>query len=341
VQFVDYVTIRVKAGHGGRGCVSFRREKYVPRGGPNGGDGGRGGHVILRATAQLNTLLDLRYQREYVAKHGEHGMGKNMHGRDAEDVVIPVPVGTIAKDEGTGEVLADLDEEGKEVLVAKGGRGGLGNQHFATPVRQAPRFAQGGEEGEERRLIIELKLLADVGLIGQPNAGKSTLISVISSARPKIADYSFTTLVPNLGVVKRDSMRSFVVADIPGLIEGAHKGAGLGFQFLRHVERTSMLLHLVDISVTAHGDPVEALQKIDKELRLYSEDLVKKPQTVVATKLDAADRERLDRLTGYCNDEKIQVFAISAVTGEGVETLITYVGRALEGLVKHEKLSQN
>jgi GTP-binding protein len=330
MQFVDYVKIYVKAGRGGRGCVSFRREKYVPRGGPDGGDGGRGGHVIVRATSQLNTLLDQKYHYEYRAEKGEHGKGKKMHGRDGEDLIIPVPVGTVVKDAETGEVLADLDKEGMEVLVARGGRGGLGNAHFATPVRQAPRYAQSGEDGEERHLILELKLLADVGLIGLPNAGKSTLISVVSSARPKIADYPFTTLVPNLGVVKMEGLSSFVIADIPGLIEGAHRGAGLGFQFLRHVERTNLLLHLIDVSVNATGDPVDNYEKINLELSRYSEDLLKKPQIVVATKIDIADRLRLDRLRSYCENYKVDFFPISAVTGLGVKELMIYVARRYE-----------
>ena len=332
MQFIDYVKIHVKAGDGGRGCVSFRREKYVPRGGPNGGDGGKGGDIIIRASAEMNTLLDLRYLHEYRAERGEHGMGKNMHGRNGEDRVIPVPVGTIVKDEETGEVLADLDAPGKDVVAARGGRGGQGNQHFATATRQAPRFAQPGEGGTERFLIIELKLLADVGLIGLPNAGKSTLISVISSARPKIADYPFTTLVPVLGVVKVEDLRSFVFADIPGLIEGAHRGAGLGFQFLRHVERTSLLLHLVDVSVALTTDPVEDLLKIQKELELHSEILASKPRIVVATKIDAVDGTRLDRLRQYCNDNDTSFFALSAVTGEGVKELIRHVARRLENL---------
>lgn len=331
MQFVDYVKIYVKAGDGGRGCVSFRREKYVPRGGPDGGDGGRGGHIIFRATRELNTLLDLRYQREYRAERGKHGMGKKMHGRDGEDRIIPVPVGTIIKDAVTGEVLADLDSEGMHLVIAKGGRGGLGNAHFATPTRQAPKFAQPGEKGEERHLILELKLLADVGLIGLPNAGKSTLISVISSAKPKIADYPFTTLTPNLGVVKLEDLRSFVVADIPGLIEGAHKGAGLGFQFLRHVERTSILLHLVDISETGQGDPVENLEKINRELGLYSHKLLEKPQAVAGTKLDiAGDKERLDRLAQYCKTKAIDFFPVSSATGEGIKKLVIYLARRVE-----------
>jgi GTP-binding protein len=337
LQFVDYVKIHVKAGDGGRGCVSFRREKYVPKGGPNGGDGGRGGHIIIRATAEMNTLLDLRYQRQYKAKRGRHGMGKNMHGKDGVDTIIPVPVGTLVRVEETGELLADLDARGLEVIAAKGGRGGLGNAHFATPTRQAPKFAQPGEEGEERTLIIELKLLADVGLIGLPNAGKSTLISVISAARPKIADYPFTTLQPNLGVVKWEDFRSFVVADIPGLIEGAHAGAGLGFQFLRHVERTSMLLHLVDVSGMSPGDPVENLKKISRELELYSEKLLEKPQIVVATKLDVADNDKLDRLSNYCKNTGVDFFSISSATGRGVKELVRYVAERIKRFGERNK----
>ncbi|MEW6067056.1 MAG: GTPase ObgE [Nitrospirota bacterium] len=326
MQFVDYVEIKVKAGNGGRGCVSFRREKYVPRGGPNGGDGGRGGNIIVKAVNKLNTLLDLKYQREYKAAKGEHGKGKKMHGKDGEDLFIPVPVGTIIKDGNTKEILTDLDREGVEIIIAKGGRGGLGNAHFATPTRQAPRFAQKGEDGEERHLILELKLLADVGLIGLPNAGKSTLLSAISSAKPKIADYPFTTLTPILGVVKIEDYKSFIVADIPGLIEGAHRGVGLGFQFLRHVERTSILLHLIDISEMAEGDPVENLEKINKELELYSPELIQKLQIVAGTKLDiAGNKNRLNRLSEYCKTLAIDFFPISAVTGKGVKRLLTYL----------------
>lgn len=329
MTFVDYVKIHVKAGDGGRGCVSFRREKYVPRGGPNGGDGGRGGHVIIKATEDMNTLLDLRYQHSYTAKRGEHGKGKNMHGKNAEDLIIPVPVGTMIKDGDTGEMIADLDAKESEIVIAKAGRGGLGNQHFATATRQAPMFAQPGEEGEEKNLIIELKLLADVGLIGFPNAGKSTFISVISSAKPKIADYPFTTLAPNLGVVKLENFRSFVVADIPGLIEGAHKGLGLGFQFLRHAERTFMLLHLVDVSVMSDTDPVDDLIKINRELELYDEKLAGKTQVVVASKLDIVDEPRLDSLSEYCKDNKLEFFCVSALTGEGMKALMTYVAKRL------------
>lgn len=331
MKFIDYVKIHVKAGDGGRGCVSFRREKYVPRGGPNGGDGGKGGSVIIRAVNELNTLLDFRYQREYNAERGEHGKGSNKHGRDGEDRIIPVPAGTLIKNAETEEIIADLDHHDAKVIVAKGGRGGLGNSHFATSTRQAPKFAQPGEEGVEKQLILELKLLADVGLIGLPNAGKSTLISVISSAKPKIADYPFTTLVPNLGVVKMEDFRSFVVADIPGIIEGAHRGAGLGFQFLRHVERTSILLHLVDISDMLTTDPVDDFERINKELVLYSPELLNKPMAVAGTKLDIAhDRIRLNKLKEYCKDKRLDFFPISSATGEGIKELVMYLAKKVE-----------
>lgn len=331
MKFIDYTKIYVKAGDGGRGCVSFRREKYVPRGGPDGGDGGRGGHVIFRATKDLNTLLDFRYKKEYLADRGQHGMGKKMHGRDGKDLIINVPIGTLIKDDVTDEVVADLDIEGMEVIIVRGGRGGQGNSHFATATRQVPRFAQPGEPGAERSLVLELKLLADVGLIGLPNAGKSTLISVISSARPKIADYPFTTLIPNLGVVKHEMYRSFVVADIPGIIEGAHRGVGLGFQFLRHVERTSILLHLVDISEPSGGDPVENLLTINNELTLYSPNLAEKPQIVVGTKLDVAgNKERLNKLDQYCKNEGLDFFPVSAATGRGIKKLLSYIAVKVE-----------
>jgi GTP-binding protein len=331
MQFVDYVKIYVKAGDGGKGCISFRREKYVPRGGPDGGDGGRGAHIKIRATDELNTLLDLRYQREYRAEKGQHGMGKKMHGKNGEDLIIPVPVGTVVRDAESKDVITDLDKDGSQIIIAKGGRGGLGNSHFATPVRQTPRFAQPGEEGEEKWLILELKLLADIGLIGLPNAGKSTLLSAISSARPKIADYPFTTLRPVLGVVKLEDYKSFVVADIPGLIEGAHRGVGLGFQFLRHVERTSVLLHLIDISETGDGDPAENFEKINKELELYSPQLVEKPQIVVGTKLDiAGNGERLEILESYCKTKSIKFFPVSAATGSGIKNLLSYLSVKLE-----------
>lgn len=325
MQFIDYVTVKIKAGNGGPGCSSFRREKYVPRGGPDGGDGGRGGHVIIKTDVQLNTLLDLRYHHIYKAQDGEKGMGQKMHGCDGESLVIRVPVGTIIKDAVTGEVIADLDGENKSIKAVKGGKGGLGNSHFATSVKQAPTYAQPGLPGEEREIIVELKLLADVGLIGLPNVGKSTLIAAISSAKPKIADYPFTTLVPNLGVVKHEDLRSFVVADIPGLIEGAHSGAGLGFQFLRHVERTAILAHLVDVSPMSDVDPIEAFESVEKELALYSEEITKKQRVVIASKIDVADPERLDNLREYCKTNGYDFFAVSAATHEGLHELLVYL----------------
>jgi GTP-binding protein len=327
MKFVDYVKIFVKAGDGGKGCVSFRREKYVPRGGPDGGDGGKGGDIVLRATRDLNTLLDIAYRKHYNAQRGRHGKGKKMHGKDGIDMVIPVPVGTIVKDEN-GTTLADLDYNGATVIAASGGKGGLGNWHFASSTNQAPDYAQPGIAGEERWLILELKLLADVGLAGLPNAGKSTFISVISSARPKIADYPFTTLIPNLGVVKVDEGKSYVVADIPGIIEGAHAGAGLGLQFLRHIERTSVILHLVDISDIPASDPVDDFEKINRELVLYNKALSGKPLVVVGTKLDMAnDKIRLNKLRNHCMKKKQVFFAISSVTSEGIRELISYVAQ--------------
>ncbi len=330
MKFVDYVMIHVKAGDGGKGCVSFRREKFIPKGGPDGGDGGRGGHVIVRADPQLYTLLDHKYKKTYRAKRGGHGKGKKMHGADGEDLIIKVPVGTVVRDAETNEILADLDRPGAEVIVAKGGKGGLGNAHFATPTRQAPRYAQPGLPGQERDIILELKLLADVGLIGLPNAGKSTFISKVSAAKPKIADYPFTTLTPNLGVVKINEYKSFVIADIPGLIEGAHKGAGLGFQFLRHVERTKILLHLVDVSDLTPGDPVENFKKIANELKKYRGDLLERPQIVVATKLDVANPGKLQALSDYCKINNLPFFAISAIIGEGVKGLLIFLAEEVE-----------
>lgn len=333
MKFVDYAKIFVASGRGGKGCVSFRREKYVPKGGPDGGDGGKGGAIIFKATSQMNTLQDFRYKPEYKAQKGQDGRKKKMHGKDGEDMTIPVPVGTVIRIADTDDIIADLIKDGDIFVAARGGRGGLGNSHFATPTRQVPRFAQPGEEGEEKWLILELKLLAEVGLIGLPNAGKSTLISVISAARPKIADYPFTTLVPNLGVVKTDDHKSFVVADIPGLVEGAHKGTGLGHQFLRHVERTKILLHLVDVSDTADHDPVKQLEKINGELQMYSAELTAKPQIVVATKLDAATlKKKLDMLEKYCKTNHIDYFGISSVTGKGVKNLLRHVSNILEGM---------
>lgn len=328
MKFVDYAKIYVKAGDGGRGCISFRREKYVPKGGPDGGDGGKGGDIIMKASGELHTLLDHKYQKTYKAKRGQHGKGSNMKGKDGEDLIIKVPVGTVIKDAETEEILADLDEEGKEFIVAKGGIGGLGNAHFATPTSQTPRFAQPGKPGEEKWIILELKLIADVGLIGLPNAGKSTLISVISSARPKIADYPFTTLTPVLGVIKYREHKSFVVADIPGLIENAHKGVGLGHQFLRHVERTSLLLHLVDVSDYLQSDSIQDFEKIQNELALYNPELTKKPLAVVGTKIDLAfEGKRLRKLKNYCQEKGIDFFPISAVKKEGLDILIEYLAK--------------
>lgn len=331
MQFIDEVKIYTAAGNGGRGCVSFRREKFVPKGGPNGGDGGRGGHIIFKAKRDINTLLDIRYQQQYRAEHGQHGMGKDMHGKNGKNLVIPVPLGTLIKDAESEEILNDLTKDGQEFIAVKGGRGGLGNTHFKSSTRQAPRFAQPGEPGEEINLVLELKLLADAGLIGMPNAGKSTLISAVSSARPKIADYPFTTLTPVLGVVKYAEFKSFVIADIPGLIEGAHKGAGLGCQFLRHVERTSVLLHLVDISEMGEGDPIDNLEKINRELKLFSHALVEKPQAIAGTKLDIkGNGEKLDRLALYCKDKGYDFFPICAVTGQGIKKLMAYLGEKVE-----------
>ncbi len=329
-NFIDRVKIHVIAGHGGQGCVSFRREAYVPRGGPNGGNGGKGGDVIIRADKQLGTLIDLKYQQQYRARDGEQGRGKEQSGADAEDVIVRVPIGTIVNDAETRSMIVDLDRDGMHYIIAKGGRGGKGNAFFKTATNQAPRHAQPGEEGEEQWLYLELKLLADVGLVGFPNAGKSTLISRISAAKPKIADYPFTTLSPVLGVVKPEGRAGFVVADIPGLIENAHKGAGLGFEFLRHVERTSILLHLVDVSGIVPGDPVENFQKINRELEQYSPELTKKYMAVAATKIDATIPEYLKNLTKYCFEQGYTFFPISAVTGVGLEKLMNFLASKVE-----------
>lgn len=339
-MFVDEAKIYVKAGNGGNGCVAFRREKYVPRGGPSGGDGGNGGSVYLEADPNDNTLLRYRYNREFKADRGRHGEGSNCTGHSGEDLILRVPVGTVAYDEHTGELLADLAAPGQRVLLAHGGRGGRGNQHFAKPWHQAPREHEDGFPGEERHLRLELKLLADVGLVGFPNAGKSTLISVISAARPKIANYPFTTLEPNLGVVNADGGsgkatreigRTFVVADLPGLIEGAHQGAGLGIRFLRHVERTRLLVHLIDTSDANADDPVHSFEVINGELAAFSESLTQKPMIVVATKLDATtDRTRLEALCDFCKRRGLEFHSISAVAGEGVKELVREMADALD-----------
>ncbi|MDX2152211.1 MAG: GTPase ObgE [Bryobacteraceae bacterium] len=323
-MFIDEVRIRVKAGDGGNGILAFRREKYVPKGGPSGGDGGRGGDIVLVASEHYNTLLHFRFNPEHKAERGRHGEGSNRTGRDGASVEVPVPVGTVVYDADTGELLHDFTQTGEKFTVAKGGRGGRGNQHFATPTHQAPTEHEPGKPGEEKHLRLELKLLADVGLVGFPNAGKSTLISRISAARPKIADYPFTTLEPNLGVVRlaEDDDRTFVVADIPGLIEGASEGHGLGIQFLRHVERTRLLAHLVDVSEMSGRDPVSDFEIVLKELAGFSEELAAKPMIVVATKLDAAqDPERVNALRSHAAQKGLSFFEISAVTGAGIEAL--------------------
>jgi GTPase len=320
--FIDEVRIRVKGGNGGNGCLAFRREKFVPKGGPSGGDGGRGGDIVLEASNHYNTLLHFRYNPEHTAERGRHGEGSNRKGRDGNDIVLPVPVGTVVYDEATGERVFDFTKPGDRATVAKGGRGGRGNARFATPWHQTPTEHEPGSLGEEKSLKLELKLLADVGLVGFPNAGKSTLISVLSAARPKIADYPFTTLEPNLGVVSTQDQRTFVVADIPGLIEGASEGAGLGIRFLRHVERTRLLVHLVDVSELSGRKPSEDFKIVLKELESFSPELAAKPMFVVATKTDVAqDKSRLDSLRRMASRRKLPFFKISAVTGEGVEQL--------------------
>jgi GTP-binding protein len=379
-MFVDQVKIYVKAGKGGNGALSFRREKFVPRGGPDGGDGGNGGDIILKASTRLSTLLDLQYQQHHIAGDGGPGEGNNRHGRNAPPVVITVPVGTVAKDYDAGDILCDLALDGQEAIVAHAGRGGRGNARFSSSTNRVPMQHEEGTAGEERWLLLELKLIADVGLVGFPNAGKSTLISAISAARPKIADYPFTTLVPNLGVVaygggqgtrprgkqpvsagkglgkEKPSRRlrgregaisgaiasreagwdsdSFVVADVPGLIEGAHEGKGLGFQFLRHIERTSYLLFLIDIGETAE-DPVKSLKTLRSELERYNPEVAKKSYAVVGTKVDAAgDGEHVKRLRAYCGKHKIKMFAISAVTREGLHPLINFLGQQVDTIKK-------
>lgn len=330
-MFIDRAKIRIKAGDGGNGVTAFRREKFVPRGGPSGGDGGVGGSVWMEADEGLNTLLHLRYNPEHKGERGRHGEGSNRYGKDGEDTTVRVPVGTQVFDAETNELRFDFTEPGQRYLAAKGGKGGWGNAHFATPTRRAPKFHYMGRPGQEVELQLELKLIADVGLVGFPNAGKSTLISVISAAKPKIADYPFTTLEPNLGVVDLGDFKTFVVADIPGLIEGASDGAGLGDRFLRHVERTKLMLHLVDVSSLSGRDPVEDYEIINRELARYNEDLATRPQIVVATKIDALDEpERLDRLRKRAKKDKKDFLEISAVTNTGLKELVSAVAKKLE-----------
>ena len=332
-MFIDRAKIRIQGGHGGNGVTAFRREKFVPRGGPSGGDGGRGGDVWIVADSSLNTLLHLRYNPEHVAGRGLHGEGSKRSGRNGDDAIVRVPVGTQVFDSTTCELVEDLAADGSRWLAARGGRGGFGNAHFATSTNRAPRYHQQGSEGEARELQLELKLLADVGLVGFPNAGKSTFISTVSAAKPKVADYPFTTLEPYLGVVDMGDFRTFVIADIPGLIEGAHKGAGLGDQFLRHIERTKWLLHLVDVSSFSPRDPVTDYETVNRELAAYSSSLADRPQIVVATKIDALDEEeRLTLLKQRAAEVGRPFYAISSATGEGIRELVNGIAAQLHEL---------
>ena len=336
-MFVDYTKVIIKSGDGGNGAVSFRREKYVAAGGPDGGDGGKGGNIIFEVDPDSNTLIDFRYNRKFKAQNGENGSGAHKYGKSGEDLVVKVPKGTIVKDAQTGKVIADLSDDGQRGLILPGGRGGRGNSHFATSTRQAPRFAQDGEKGIEKEVILELKLLADVGLIGFPNVGKSTLLSRVTAATPKIANYHFTTIHPNLGVVKTEYGDSFVLADIPGVIEGASEGIGLGIQFLRHIERTRLLLHVIDCSGSEGRNPVQDFYIINEELKKYSEKLSKRKQIIVANKLDIMqDESAYKELEELAKKEKIEIFKISAVTGEGIKELFNHVSKVLKTLPKED-----
>ncbi len=336
-MFTDYVKIIAKAGNGGDGAVSFRREKYVAAGGPDGGDGGRGGNVYMQVDSDKNTLIDFRYQKKFKAENGKNGEGANRYGKSGEDLIINVPLGTIVKDAETGTVLADLSEPEQRELILAGGRGGKGNSHFATSTRQAPHFSQEGEKGQEKELILELKLLADVGLLGFPNVGKSTLLSIVTDATPKIADYHFTTLEPNLGVVKGEYGDSFVIADIPGIIEGASKGVGLGIQFLRHIERTRLLLHVIDVSGIEGRNPVKDFETINEELRQYSEKLSQRKQIIVANKIDSMqDASLYEELEKMAKQKGLEIYKISAATKQGVKELMTRVSEVLKTLPKED-----
>lgn len=336
-MFTDYVKIIAKAGNGGNGAISFRREKYVAAGGPDGGDGGKGGDIYFEVDPDSNTLIDFRYNKKYKAENGKNGEGAHKYGKSGADLYIKVPIGTIVKDASNNRIIADLSRPGQKELILAGGRGGKGNSHFATSTRQAPRFAQDGEKGEEKELILELKLLADVGLIGFPNVGKSTFLSMTTSATPKIADYHFTTLEPNLGVVKTEFGDSFVIADIPGIIEGASEGTGLGLQFLRHIERTRLLLHVIDVSGSEGRNPVQDFKTINAELKKYSEKLSKRKQIVVANKIDAMQDEKLyEELEKVAKENKMEIFKISAATGEGISKLLSHVSEVLKTLPKED-----
>lgn len=329
-MFVDQVKVYVKGGDGGNGMVAFRREKYVPNGGPAGGDGGKGANVVFEVNEGLRTLMDFRYQRHFKAPRGEHGMSKNQHGRNAKDMIVKVPPGTVVSDAESGEVIADLTEHGQKAVIARGGRGGRGNTRFATPANPAPELSEHGEPGQERDVVLELKLLADVGLVGFPSVGKSTLLSVVSSARPKIAEYHFTTIVPNLGMVETEDGRSFVMADLPGLIEGAHSGVGLGHQFLRHIERTRVIVHVIDMAAVEGRDPFEDYLTINKELKEYNLRLTERPQVIVANKMDMPDAEENLKKFKEQLEEEYPVFPISALTRQGLRDLLFAVADKLE-----------
>lgn len=334
-MFTDYVKITAKAGNGGNGAISFRHEKYVAAGGPDGGDGGKGGDIYFMVDQDANTLIDFRYKKKFKAENGNNGEGARRFGKSGEDLYIKVPIGTIIKDAKTERVLADLSEKNQKALILHGGRGGKGNSNFATATRQAPRFAQDGEDGEEKELILELKLLADVGLIGFPNVGKSTLLSIVTDAKPKIADYHFTTLDPNLGVVKKEYGESFVIADIPGIIEGASEGIGLGTQFLRHIERTRLLLHVIDVSGSEGRNPVEDFYTINNELKKYSQKLSERKQIIVANKIDSMQDESLYKnLEKLAKEKGLEIFKISAATNTGIKELIIHVSQVLKTLPK-------
>lgn len=338
MQFIDEAKITVISGNGGNGCVSFRREKFVPKGGPNGGDGGKGGDVVVVADANMSSLLDYRYKKEYKAPNGQPGRGKDQHGKSGSDLVIPVPAGTVITSCEDGETLADLIENGQRFTAAEGGGGGRGNSRFVSPTNRAPRKAESGRLGVRKEVRLELKILADVGILGFPNAGKSTLISKISAARPKISGYPFTTLVPNLGVVSYGDHQSFVIADIPGIIEGAHKGLGLGIQFLKHVERTRLLVHMLDLDPISGRDPVEDYDKINSELREYSAKLAEKPQLVVLNKIDITEaRERSVDTARQLKKRDVETLTISAVTGEGSQQLVYSIGERLRLLTEDSR----
>jgi GTP-binding protein len=341
MKFVDEVRIKVKAGDGGRGCVSFRREKFVPRGGPNGGDGGAGGDIVVEADGQLTTLLDLSYQKQYRAGRGEHGKGKEQYGKRGEDRIIKVPVGTFIRDANTGAILGDLTETGQRAIVAAGGKGGLGNAHFVSSTNRSPRNATPGSPGEEKELQLELKLLADVGIIGLPNAGKSTLIAALTSARPHIADYPFTTLVPNLGIVTTGEETRYVIADIPGLIEGAHRGQGLGHKFLRHISRTILLIHVIDAARITSDDPLAHWTVINRELEMFDPALLEKPQILAANKIDLPEaREKVAALKTVAGARNIAFCSVSALSGEGLAELRGRIGQML-GKERHGSVREH